>query len=90
MVFQQIVLSGEILKFSQDASQNWDLSRGYLKLVRKQTQSIEKEKKVFKSMDSKRFRAYWIPCFRLKYKPSCDVEIQINSELDSKKMVSFC
>ena len=34
---EQLVLSGDILKFSHDAYQNWDLSRGYLKLTRKQT-----------------------------------------------------
>ena len=37
---EQLVLSGDILKFSHDAYQNWDLSSGYLKLTRKQTRSI--------------------------------------------------
>ena len=37
---EQLVLSGEILKFSDEAFENWDLSSGYLKLTRKQSKSI--------------------------------------------------
>ena len=84
---EQLVLSGEILKFSQDASQNWDLSRGYLKLVRKQTQSIvlkgqESLQKVWTQRGLERI-GYLVLDSNTSH--HAIVEIQINSELDSVK-----